>query len=274
MFPTLDGLPPAVFAQTAERLGFESIWFPEHTHIPVLPLDDYPDFPDGGALPRYYSKTLDPFVALSAAACATSKIRLGFGVCLIIQRSPITTAKAVASLDQISGGRVMLGVGAGWNRAEMSNHGTDPKRRMGLMAERVKAMKAIWTLAEPEFHGKWVDFDPIWSDPKPRQRPHPPVFIAGMGPTVLDRVLDFGDGWMPEPVDGLLERVAELHERSTALGRAGEFPVTVVSADLDSLGDYETAGVTRCVHWVTADDPHAARADLSELAHRLELAGN
>ena len=271
MFCTAGGLPPGELGALAEQLGFESIWLTEHTHIPAAHTPEYPDFPGGGALPNYYSRTLDPFVALTAAACATRTIKLAFGVCLIVQRSPITTAKAIASLDHLSGGRVILGVGAGWNREEMRNHGTDPRTRMALMAERVKAMKAIWTSEEEaEFHGAHVDFGPLWMEPKPLQRPHPPVLVAGMGPTVLDRVVDFGDGWMPEPSEGLLERVTELQARAQAAGR-GELPVTVVTADLDEISAYEAVGVTRCVHEVAPDDAAAARGQLVDLARRLEL---
>src|SRR5436190_900736 len=185
-----------------EERGFESLWFPEHTHIPA---SRETPWPGGADLPEQYWHTYDPFVALSAVAQATERLRLATGICLIIQRDPITTAKEVASLDRLSGGRFLFGVGAGWNREEMQNHGTDPDRRFGVMRERIEAMKAIWTQDEPEYHGKHVDFDPLWSWPKPLQQPHPPVWVGGSSPKVIDRVVRFGDGWMPNrvPLDEL-----------------------------------------------------------------------
>ena len=193
-FPTHDGVDPATFARLVEERGHRSLFFPEHTHIPASRETPYPA---GGELPRVYSHTYDLFVSLAAAATATSTLRIASGICLVIERDPILTAKEVASVDHLSGGRLDFGVGAGWNREEMRNHGTDPRTRMELMAERVEAMKAIWTEDEASYEGQYVNFERIWSWPKPVQRPHPPVLVGGNGPTVLDRVLRFGDGWMP-----------------------------------------------------------------------------
>jgi probable F420-dependent oxidoreductase len=181
-FATHDGVSPAAFARLVEERGQESVFFPEHTHIPASRETAYPA---GGELPRKYSHTYDLFVALTAAAAATSKLRVASGICLVTERDPIVTAKEVASVDDLSGGRMEFGVGAGWNREEMLNHGTDPRTRMALMAERVEAMKAIWTQDEASYHGSYVDFERIWSWPKPAQRPHPPVLVGGNGPTVL-----------------------------------------------------------------------------------------
>ncbi len=185
-FATHDGMDPGAFARLVEQRGHESLFFPEHTHIPASRETPYPA---GGELPRKYFHSYDLFVALSTAAAATSKLRIGSGICLVIERDPITTAKEVASVDRLSGGRLEFGVGAGWNREEMRNHGTDPRVRMAVMAERIEAMKAIWTQDEASYHGEYVNFDRIWSWPKPAQRPHPPVLVGGNGPTVLDRVL-------------------------------------------------------------------------------------
>src|SRR5205814_9965333 len=196
MFPTDDAVALDELARMAEDRGFESLFFPEHTHIPASRETDYPG---GGELPAMYSHTHDPFVALAIAAAATERLLIGTGICLVIERDPITTAKEVASLDQLSGGRFLFGVGAGWNREEMENHGTDPGRRFGIMRERIEAMKAIWTEDEAEYHGRYVDFDPIRSWPKPAQEPHPPVLVGGAGEKVLDRVLRSGDGWLPQP---------------------------------------------------------------------------
>src|SRR5919197_6468750 len=162
IFPTDDAIPPPDLGRMAEERGFESLWFPEHTHIPA---SRETAWPGGRELPEQYWHTYDPFVALGAVAAVTERIKLGTGICLIVERDPITTAKEVASLDRLSGGRFLFGVGAGWNREEMENHGTNPERRFGLMRERMEAMKAIWTQDEAEYHGEHVDFDPIWSWP-------------------------------------------------------------------------------------------------------------
>ncbi|WP_219417749.1 LLM class F420-dependent oxidoreductase [Pseudonocardia nigra] len=250
MFPTHDALDPATVAREAEARGFESLVFPEHTHIPTSRRSPYPG---GGELPRRYSHTYDPFVALTAAACATERLKIGTGVCLVIERDPITTAKEVASLDHLSGGRFLFGVGAGWNREEMANHGTDPRVRMAVLGERVRAMKEIWTADEAEFHGEHVDFEPIWSWPKPAQRPHPPVLVGGMGPTVEDRVLEYGDEWLPQRVDAgnvdeFAERARALQQRAADAGR-GTIPMTLFGAepDADLIERYAEAGITRCL---------------------------
>jgi probable F420-dependent oxidoreductase len=267
MFPADWAIGPAPLARMVEERGFESLWFPEHTHIPVSRKSPYPA---GGELPRMYSHTHDPFVALAAAAAVTERIRLGTGICLIVERDPIVTAKEVASLDQLSGGRFLFGVGAGWNREEMENHGTDPDRRFGLMRERIEAMKAIWTEDEAEYHGRHVDFDPIWSWPKPAQVPHPPVLVGGNGDRVLDRVLRFGDGWMPNRVnddDALLDRVAELHRRCEEADRA-PLPVTVYGASRkrERLERWAEGGVTRAVFWLEPAGADEVETQLDEFA--------
>src|SRR5215210_1866191 len=170
-FPTDESIHPARLAQMAEERGFESLFFAEHTHIPASRETPYPA---GGELPREYSRIMDPFVALTAAATATERLKVGTGLCLVIERDPIITAKEVASLDYVSGGRFLFGVGAGWNLEEMRDHGTDPARRFGVMRERVEAMKTIWTSEEASYDGRYVSFERIWSWPKPVQKPHPP----------------------------------------------------------------------------------------------------
>src|SRR5437588_6708066 len=184
IFPTEDVQDPAEIARMAEERGFESLFFPEHTHIPASRETPYPA---GGELPGYYSRTYDPFVALTAAATATERLRIGTGICLVVERDPITTAKEVASLDRLSGGRFLFGVGAGWNVEEMRNHGTDASRRFGLMRERVEAMKAIWTQDEASYQGRPVQVEPNWSWPKPLQQPHPPVLV---GPNEVEAAMD------------------------------------------------------------------------------------
>ena len=258
MFPTHDAIDPISLGRAAEERGFESLTFPEHIHIPVSRRSPYPG---GGELPREYVHTYDPFVALTAAATVTERLLVGTTVCLMVQRDPITTAKEVASVDRLSGGRFLFGVGAGWNREEMENHGTDPRTRMELLSERMQAMFEIWTADEAEFHGRYVDFDPIWSWPKPVQVPHPPVLVGGMGPTVEERVLAFGDEWMPQGItehniDEFALRVRRLQQRGADAGR-GSIPITLFGAvpDRGMVKRYGDAGVTRCLFLLPPEGP-------------------
>jgi probable F420-dependent oxidoreductase len=266
IFPTDYTVGPAELGRAAEAAGFESLFFAEHTHIPAS--RDTPR-PGGGELPQRYWHTHDPFVALTAVAMVTERLRIGTGVCLIIERDPITTAKEVASVDVLSGGRFEFGIGAGWNREEMRDHGTDPKRRFSIMRERVEAMKAIWTQDEPEYHGEHVEFGPMWSWPKPLQDPHPPVIVGGTGEKVLDRVLAYGDMWMPNRVADpttLGPRVAELRERA---GR--HVPVIYYGAEpTDEFVEYLTeAGVDRALLQLPDGEP----SEVLELVERFaELA--
>lgn len=269
MFPADYAIDPVAVGRLAEERGFESLWFPEHTHIPVKRETPYPA---GGELPQEYWHTHDPFVALAAVAATTERIKVGTGICLIVERDPITTAKQVASLDRVSGGRFLFGIGAGWNREEMANHGTDPGTRFGLMRERVEAMKAIWAEDEAEYHGKQVDFDPIWSWPKPVQQPHPPIVVGGNGERVLDRVLRFGDEWMPNRVqdEALVARLDELRERCQSADRA-PIPVTVYGASRkpEVLERWAEHGVTRAVYWIPPVGADEAERRIDEIAGRV-----
>ena len=250
-------------AVALEGRGFESLFVPEHTPTPASRRSPWPGGPE---LPRHYWHTLDPFVALTAAACATTRLRLGTGICLIVERDPITTAKVVATLDLLSGGRVIFGIGGGWNREEMENHGTGFSTRWRLMRERVLAMKTIWAADEPEYHGDMVDFDPIWSWPKPVQRPHPPVLLGGGGERVLERVVEYGDGWMPIPGRGpLLERIPELRELCARAGRP-PLPVTVCVVPPEDIGRYQEAGVERCLLAIPSLPRDEALRELDRLA--------
>jgi probable F420-dependent oxidoreductase len=262
IFPTHNAISPADMARLAEERGLESLFFPEHTHIPASRESPWPD---GGELPRKYAHTLDLFVAVTAAVTATSRLRVGSGICLLVERDPITTAKEVASVDFLSGGRFQFGVGAGWNREEMANHGTDPRRRMAILRERVEAMKVIWTQDEASYAGQYVAFDRIWSWPKPAQRPHPPVLVGGNGPGVLDRVLAFGDAWFPNHADGILDRAAELRARAD---RPVALMVMGVPADAKVLEAYAAAGFKRAVHWL----PSAPRGPVERALDRYEAA--
>jgi probable F420-dependent oxidoreductase len=241
-FPSHEAMRPGDLARLVEERGHRWLFYSEHTHIPAARATP---FPGGGPLLRKYSRSYDLFVALTAAAAATTSLRVGSGICLLVQRDPIITAKEVASLDHLSGGRVELGVGAGWNREEMANHGTDPRTRFALLRERVEAMREIWCHDEASYHGEHVDFDRIWSWPKPMQRPGPPVLVGGLGPTVLDRVLAFGDGWLPSHSLELGPRVRELRERSLAIGRHLPVVVSAVPPDPRAVEAYAAMGVDR-----------------------------
>ena len=257
IFPTHEVQSPGEIARMAEERGFECLLFPEHTHIPASRESAWPG---GSELPAYYARTYDPFVACTAAAAATERLLIGTGICLVIERDPIVTAKEVASVDVLSGGRFLFGVGAGWNVEEMRNHGTDASRRFGVMRERIEAMKAIWAEDEASYSGRYVSFDRIWCWPKPAQKPHPPVMIGGNGARVLDRVLAFGDEWMPNRMsdEDLAARIAELGVRASEAGR-GRIPVTVVGfpADAARIEALARIGVDRIVFWLPQESPDA-----------------
>jgi probable F420-dependent oxidoreductase len=250
MFPTEYAIRIDELARAIEERGFESLFVPEHTHIPA---SRRTPFPGGGPLPKEYSHTLDPFVALTLAAAVTSRLRVGTGICLLIQRDPIVTAKVVASLDLLSGGRFLFGVGAGWNQDEMENHGAVFKTRFRLMRERILAMKEIWTREEAAFHGEFVRFDPIWSYPKPHQKPHPPVLLAGESAHTLGRVVEFGDGWFPRGRAGeatILAGLADLRARAARAGRdMATISVSIFGAKPEpaTLDRFDAAGVTRAI---------------------------
>jgi probable F420-dependent oxidoreductase len=255
MFATEYAISPGELASEIEQRGFESIWFPEHTHIPA---SRGTPWPGGGELPREYWHTYDPFIALTAAASATTRLRLGTGVCLVIERDPIVTAKEVATLDRLSNGRVIFGIGGGWNVEEMGNHGTDYKRRWRVLRERTLAMKEIWTEDEAEFHGEFVNFDPIWSFPKPVQKPHPPILMGGDGPTTFDRVIEFCDGWMPIGfrLVNVEEKIAALRRRAEEADRdPSSISITIFAAkpERKALEDLERAGVERAIFYVPSD---------------------
>jgi len=251
IFFTDYSMGPVELARALEERGFGSLWAPEHSHIP---LSRQSPFPAGGDVPKKYYDVMDPFVTLAAAASVTTTLQVGTGICLVVQRDPIQTAKSVATLDQISNGRFLFGIGAGWNAEEMADHGTDFKSRFKVMQERVAAMKAIWTKSKPEYAGEFVNFPPMMTWPKPVQKPHPPVIVGGAYPYGLRRAIAYGDGWVPHgarPAYGELINV--LPEAFKVMKEAGRdpstLPVTVfgVAENADLVKRYRDAGVARIV---------------------------
>ena len=262
IFPTDYAISMTELGPAVEERGFESLWVAEHSHIPA---GRQSPWPSGGELPKQYWHTLDPFIALTAAALSTTKLLVGTGICLVIEHDPIDIAKQVASVDQISGGRFLFGIGGGWNREEMADHGTEFGNRWKLLRERIEAMKAIWTEEVAEYHGTMVEFGPMWAWPKPLQRPHPPIILGGNGPNTLKRVVRYADGWMPNRGD-FVARMPELRQLAEAAGR-GPIPVTAYPrpepAEIESL---QVAGVERCIYYVPSDGRDAALAKLEQLA--------
>jgi probable F420-dependent oxidoreductase len=259
-FPTHDGVRPATLARLVEDHGQGSLFFSEHTHIPESRITPYPA---GGELPRKYWHSYDLFVALATAAQATRRVRLGSGICLVVARDPIITASETASIDHLSGGRFEFGVGAGWNREELSNHGVDPRQRWAIMREKVEAIRSIWAEEVASYAGKHVRFDRIRSHPKPVQQPNPPILIGGNGRGVLERVLEFGDAWFPNyiEVDRVYERIREIPGRAE---RRIEVHLAGLPAQAHDIERAEQAGVARVVHWLPS-------AGLSQVKRALEV---
>jgi probable F420-dependent oxidoreductase len=250
-FPTDDSMRPDAFARAAEERGFESIWFAEHSHIPVSEATPGPPAPGEPGLPRPYYAVGDPFVGLAMAAAATTTLRLGTGICLVPQRDVFQPAKEVATLDRFSDGRFEFGVGGGWNRPEIADHGTDPDLRFAVMRERIEAMKRLWSEEKAEYHGKHVDFGPSYAWPKPLQRPHPPIHVGGAGLRAIRRAVRYGDGWVPLMGGGDDDPVAllpTLHAQLREAGRKVEgFEVTIYFCppDADTVARCAGGGIDR-----------------------------
>jgi probable F420-dependent oxidoreductase len=240
-FLTDEGIGPVALGPALEERGFDALFLAEHSHIPASRETPYPG---GGDLPRIYYRILDPLVALGAAATATRNLLLGTGIALVVQRDPIHTAKEIATLDLISKGRAVFGVGAGWNLEEMHNHGTDPRTRGRLMDERIRAIIALWTQEEAEFHGEFVDFAPVFCWPKPVQRPHPPIYVGGGSERTFARVAEYGSAWMPSGVHPK-ELGAQIDRMRQATGAGTPVVVYAAPHDPESLDIYAGLGVER-----------------------------
>jgi probable F420-dependent oxidoreductase len=257
MFFTDYSMAPGELGKALEERGFESVWAPEHSHIP---LSRKTPFPGGGDVPKRYYDAMDPFVTLTVAAMATKTLKVGTGVCLVAQRDPIQTAKLVASIDQVSGGRFLFGIGNGWNQDEMENHGTVFTTRHKLARERVEAMKAIWTQTKPEYHGEFVNFGPMMTWPKPVQKPHPPVIVGGAFPYSARRAIRYGEGWIPQAARGgyseIADMIPEFRKMATEAGRdPASIDITVwfPKQDPELMKRYEDLGVSRVVFNLESD---------------------
>jgi probable F420-dependent oxidoreductase len=247
MFATDYSIAPTELAQALEERGFESLWLPEHSHIPLTRKSP---FPQGGDLPKKYYDVMDPFPVAAAAAAATTSLKVATGICLVPQRDAIQMAKSVATVDQLSGGRFLFGIGIGWNQDEMENHGASFKMRITICREKIEAMQQIWTQTKAEYHGKYVDFDPMMTWPKPVQKPYPPIWVGGNIPAGAGRALQYGDGWLPHafrPEYRLIDRLDLWEDMKQEAGR--DIPVTPFGAepDPDVWPEYREAGMERIV---------------------------
>lgn len=288
-----DPIPPQDLARLVEDNCIESLWLPDHSHVPVssqVPVEKKVQYGGGeeerekrfasspGGLPREYYRNYDQLTTIAAMGAVTSTLRLATGICLVVQREPLYLAKQIASIDHFTGGRFILGVGAGapWNSEELRNHAVNLKTRHALMLERIDAIKQIWSEERAEFHGEHVDFDPIYSWPKPVTQPHPPIIMGGMGPTVLDRVLSHADGWFPGHTDatfaGLGDRIAELRERAASVAKSVE--VTLNFGRIEFVDEYAALGLDRVVFRLptlaSAREVRGAIRDLGRVAGELK----
>jgi probable F420-dependent oxidoreductase len=270
MFATDYAIAPHVLAQEAEARGFESIWLPEHTHIPANRKTPYPA---GGELPKEYSHTLDPFGSLCAAAVVTKTIKLATGICLLIERDTIVTAKEAATVDLLSNGRFIFGVGGGWNVEEMANHGTDFKTRFRKLKEQVAAVRVLWAQEEAEFHGQHVNFDKLWCHPKPVQQPGPPIVLGGLSTQTMERAIDYGDGWIPIHVGRDLSTMrtilGDLDRRLADKGRTRtSLPISVYGAPqrAEAIAEYRDLGVERIIFLIRSESREQVLPKLDRLA--------
>ena len=272
MFATDQVMRPDDLARAAEERGFVSLYVPEHTHIPVSRRTPPPS--GDAVLPDYYKRAFDPFVAMAMAAAATERLRVGTGICLVAQRDPIVTAKAVASLDHLSGGRFVFGVGFGWNADEIEDHGIEMRRRRDVAREHLLAMQRLWADDEASFEGEYVHLPPSWSWPKPTQKPWPPVLIGGAaGPKLFAHVAEYADGWIPIGGAGVREALPQLHR---AMEAAGRDPATVRVIPFGTIPDpgkldyYASIGIDEVVLRVPAGDRDAVVPVLDDYSKLVE----
>ena len=269
IFPTDTAMRPDHLAREVEARGFDSLWFPEHSHIPSSRVTPWGGQADAPPLPEQYWRSHDAFIALAYAAAVTETLKLGTGISLMAQRDPIWTAKEVATLDHLSGGRVLFGIGYGWNKEEMAQHGTAFGDRRALLREKVLMMKALWTQDEAAFEGELMSLQPSWAWPKPAQKPHPPIIMgAGAGPKTVADMVEFCDGWLPLATrHDIVDQVSRVRDAVAEAGRDPEaFEITAYSAKVDSLEVLEKAGVDRAVFTLPPLGPDAVIPRLDKLA--------
>lgn len=266
MFPTEDAIAPATLGRLLEDRGFESLFLPDHTHIPARP----PEVHDVANLAEEFRRGMDCFVTLGAVAAATSTLQIGTAVALVPERDPIVTAKEVATVDVLSGGRMNFGVGPGSIYQELRHHGVNPRDRFEVMRERIEAMQAIWTQDAADYQGDFVRFEAVMSWPKPVQRPHPPILVSGNGPNVFRRVVAYGDEWIPMVRPGVLDRIAEF-KRNVRHRITGEpMPVTLFGGHIEDVEAYTAAGVDRVLFWPRPADERAMTALVDRIALRVD----
>ena len=265
IFPTDKTIQPVELAQAVEARGLDSLYLPEHTHMPVESKSPFM----AGDIPDFYKRTHDPFVALAACAAVTERITLATGICLVTQRDPITLAKEVASLDVISNGRVVLGIGAGWNSDELAHHGVNFEDRWRVLKEKISALKTIWSEEEPSFSGEFVNFDPMWSYPKPVQKGGPKIWIGANSKWVPDRIAEYADGWMPirgRPGGATVEMLRQACEKR---GRNfDEITLAMFFAPLEEQPIEEAVadGFSEMIFPLPAEDRDTVLAKLDEIA--------
>ncbi len=275
IFPTDTAIRPDDLAREVEARGFDSLWFPEHSHIPSSRITPWGGQKDAPPLPEQYWRSNDAFIALAYAAAVTETLKLGTGISLVSQRDPIWTAKEVATLDHLSGGRVLFGIGYGWNKEEMAQHGTAYDDRRALLRENMLLIKALWTQDEASFDGELMSLEPSWAWPKPAQKPHPPIIMgAGAGPKTVADMVEFCDGWLPLATrHDIVDQVARVRKAVADAGRDPEaFEITAYSAKVDSLKVLEKAGVDRAVFTLPPLGPDVVIPRLDKLAAAAGLA--
>ncbi|NNL86695.1 MAG: LLM class F420-dependent oxidoreductase [Myxococcales bacterium] len=276
IFPTDYSATPVEIARATEERGFESLWLPEHSHIPVHRTSKWPG---GDTIPKMYHDVLDPFVGLAAAAAVTDRLLLATGICLVVQRDPIQTAKDVSSLDVVSKGRFLFGVGGGWNAEEIENHGTAFTGRFRVMRERIEAMKEIWSKDQAEYHGDHVDFGPIYAWPKPVQRPHPPIHVGGAFPGAARRAIRYGDGWFPilgrdpEPMERIIPKFRAMAKEAGRDPKSLEISLFAPPQEEKELAALRDLGLDRAVFLVPPEPLEKLLPVLDERRALMEAVG-